>query len=137
MTVECALDSASSDRTSFGTLGSEPVWCSWWDESICEALTTTSIVCGEEDDCALGSDVGTDDHAAKFPLICESAVRAKVATWCSYGEIEEGMAEAGGSCTDGLVYCAPVGDKLAVTGLIEHWSSYPPTMYLEWAHLCV
>lgn len=42
-------------------------------------MTSTSIVCAEIVDCAVGSDVGVDDHAFKF----HDADEASVWSWVS------------------------------------------------------
>lgn len=72
--VEENFDSTASDRTSFNALGTEARWWAKVDFVICMTFTTTSLVWLDELDCACGSEIGVDDHAAKFHLAAESTV---------------------------------------------------------------
>lgn len=46
------------------------------------ALTTPRMVKDIEDDMAVGSNTGVDDHTVKFPLACEASVCACLASCC-------------------------------------------------------
>lgn len=99
-------DSATSDATTFPTDGT----IRSCETCVCytNMLATTSIVCGEEHDKSVGSEGGVDDHAAKFPLLWESAVCAKVASNCItfWLEVLDGITIPGESITDMVSYIA-------------------------------
>lgn len=74
-------DSTASDATTLGEDG--PV-------SICDSckcvliLTSSSMVCGDIDDCTIGSELGVDDHSFKLPELCESSSWTVVTSWCAF-----------------------------------------------------
>lgn len=84
-------DPAPPDTTSFGTIGTEAVKAACKEK---ETLTTTTIVCGEENNCAEGPPLGVDDHTAKLPSLREATSCAVVTSkWIKFLELELSITE--------------------------------------------
>lgn len=91
-----------------------------------------------ETDKAAGSESGVDDHAMKFPLLCESAVCTWVATcWCGFEERSnvEFMPAAGNTWTDADWYAAMADGEAAKSLSKEPESSVSPTCNVGWASM--
>lgn len=75
-----------------------------------DALATSSIVCGEENDCAVGSSVGVDDHSIKLPLLCESLSCVSVTAWWVLGACLVDEATANGLSISNCGCCIVISD---------------------------
>lgn len=135
--VDCVLDLILLDWMFLGISGLDLVWCWCKEVFICEVLIIMFIVCGEENDCVGGLEVGVDDYVVKFFLVCELFVCIWVVMCCVCDDDEDGSVVVGIICIDGVVYCVFVGDQLVLIGFIEYCLLYFFMIYFEWVYICV